>query len=114
MTRSASVASNRLTRSMTVLREKAPPTESSPLTEANPFVKTLPMFVAGHGLGQNDVEIFYNLNPKAENFDSEGDQATDVANLIPLDYKGETTKAVNVPLTTRKIRLGLRFFNESP
>ncbi len=66
---SADTSISRLSRSMTVLREKAPHAiETS--SDTSSFAKTLPMFVAGHGLGQNDIEIFYNLDPKAESFTS--------------------------------------------
>lgn len=106
---SSSSSSGVQQRSMTVLRRQqegvAAPSDA----------KTLPMFVAGHGFGQTDTEISYNLNPQARDFGGpESQHAQDIANLTPLHYKTEEGKQVTIPLTTRRIRLGLRFFNESP
>jgi len=108
-TPSTIVSSSGLQRSMTVLRKQ-------PEAAAPSDAKSLPMFVAGHGIGQSDTEIAYNLTPIAEDFgpESQANQAQDIANLKPLFYKQEDGKSVTIPLTTRRIRLGLRFFSESP
>jgi len=108
-TRSTIVSSSSgVQRSMSVLRRQqegvAAPSDA----------KALPMFVAGHGIGQTDTEISYNLNPQARDFGPESQHAQDIAKLTPLHYKTEEGKQVKIPLTTRRIRLALRFFNESP
>jgi hypothetical protein len=75
--------------------------------------------VTSHGPSTNDVEIFYHTDPSSDTLldDARADPrklAAELQAFKPIPYKSAIDKEAKIPTTKRRLRLALRFFQESP
>lgn len=74
------------------------------------------MFVTNHGPSVSDVEIYYLLPTSTESLSEEtlGTFERDLHLFKLINYTNASEKEVKVPVSNRRVRLALRFFQESP